>query len=450
MPNVSNWPFITPTTGDKVKQFFTPGLESILSAIPALLGAYESARGVPAGAPLQMLGSLGLQHAANRQQEMQSQADLAARLNLLAQRGLLPQGQDFLKTIESMSPEAAQKELADVEATELARQQAEATANYHLTFGPNGEAFWVNPKNPAEKLRDPSLDKPANLKGSELELWLRQNPGKTVADYNEFKAKNKLALYTKELAKANETRLAMAGPMTKARIAATMDAYKDQPPLLVPQLRNLVIVDRTQLKPVQLARAGDLFDHPDKYVALDRVSATSTLPALLTARKDLLSLADEASKVLPHATGNVARDFLRTKLNEWKLAFEAKSNPTVAAFKTDRLNVAFQLQRVLTGSTRPIAWVEFKRVAGEDVPTGLTPEGEAVMPSPNDSKETAQKKWEHLLDLLQLRLEGMNLAPAAWQDLLKGVISATPPDVITTPTPGEEPEERPEKPDEEF
>lgn len=95
----------------------SPGTEKVLSALPQLLGAFESARGRPIGAPLSMLGQFGDVNAKNRETSGNANA-----LNQLVQT-FNPQDapianslyKQFQPSMDQMTPDARMAELQNIQ-----------------------------------------------------------------------------------------------------------------------------------------------------------------------------------------------------------------------------------------------------------------------------------------------------------------------------------------------
>src|SRR5882757_3191274 len=94
-----------------------PGMETALSALPSLFGAYESARGKPIGAPLQMLGKLGGQHAGYREQKGNANALTQLVQSFNPQNA--PIATDLYKqyqpSMDQMTPDARIAELQNIQ-----------------------------------------------------------------------------------------------------------------------------------------------------------------------------------------------------------------------------------------------------------------------------------------------------------------------------------------------
>jgi hypothetical protein len=152
------------------RDIYTPGVESFLSAIPSLIGAYAAGKpgggGMHAmGRPLEMLGQLGMTNAANRQAQQQGEGDIAGRLQSLASRGLSP-NMDTQDALARMTPKAANEELSDVAAQQLAEQKkTQVTHLPNMKWDKMGRA-WINDPKTAQPTRYSQADIQGGGKGN--------------------------------------------------------------------------------------------------------------------------------------------------------------------------------------------------------------------------------------------------------------------------------------------
>lgn len=95
----------------------SPGIETALSTLPSLFGAYESARGKPIGAPLQMLGKLGGEHADYREQKGNASAlqQLVQTFNPQNAPIAASMYKQFQPAMDQMTPEAKMAELQNLQ-----------------------------------------------------------------------------------------------------------------------------------------------------------------------------------------------------------------------------------------------------------------------------------------------------------------------------------------------
>jgi hypothetical protein len=95
----------------------SPGMEKFLSSIPELVGAYESARGKPMGAPLQMLGQFGDQNAALREQKGNANALTQLIKTFNPQNAPIAAGlyKQYEPSMDQMTPDARIAELQNIQ-----------------------------------------------------------------------------------------------------------------------------------------------------------------------------------------------------------------------------------------------------------------------------------------------------------------------------------------------
>lgn len=411
------------TLSQKIGQHISPGLESFLSAVPALLGAYESARGVPIGAPLQMLGKLGLQHSANRQQEQQDTADVAHRLVSLSQRGLLPQDATLYDSIARMTPKAAEAELSDIEAQEV----AERNTNWQFKAAPDGRAYMIDPRDPTKQIRMPMFDDPAKaqeqaMKGmpAEFKAWKTQFPKGTYSEFRTFKDTEAKRLHEQEQMDSSRIRLAAAPKYVTAVADAKMANMEKLPVNVVPGLRDKVIFDRTTGRVVSnnALTAGEFWHDTKDYVAIDKVQANTILPKLEAMRRETLRLMSDAAKILPKSTGSQFSDWVNTRFNIAAIPLRAMSGDATAQ---DMLNlgnsVALQYQQILTGTARPMNATEFANVSGirlkgEGIIGEMSTDYKAALvPRPGDTREQAAIKAQNWATLYDAVMEVKGFTP---------------------------------------
>jgi len=384
--------------GVQLQNIISPGTEQLLAAIPALLGSYEQARGVPIGNLLSGLGQLGMTHGANRQVEMQKEADISGRIQSLASQGLQPDPQT-MDAIYRMSPEAADKELTDVENRKVAEQQTAAAQQqkradwqfehqkpFPLVTG-GTEAYVYGPN--GQPVRAPQYDTALKKENVNTPFKLFQQ-AMASGDYRGWNAW--------QTAQASQA-VRVADSKLADKLKTTLNFTMNSTPLpMVKELRGYSPFDKTTLRPVQARKASDIFGDPnwdEKYVFVDKKTATDTIPQLMAGKRALITLAGASAKVLPHGTGSTAKDFLSTLYSKYKISGQALAgNVSAANFTSQRIKLALEIQKALTTSSRPVNLVEFNRITGEA--TGLTSEGEAVIPSLRDTFETAQSKLNTL------------------------------------------------------
>src|SRR3984957_6472206 len=383
----------TVTSGD----IYTPGVESLISAVPALIGSYEQGRGKPIGNVLSTLGQFGLTNAANRQKQHQDEGDVAARIESLASRGLTPQ-QGTLDPINQMTPGAADKDLRDLEASQVKQQEiAQATAQKRQDFlwehqkpfplVPGGkEAYVLGPN--AQPVRAPQYDEAIKKAGANTELGLYQSNKALWSQYMADKAKFNI--------NTGDTKL-------DHRAGIIFQGKMKLPFNMVPEFKTSIALDRNTMRPVSGKSAYEILSNPDKYAVVDRKTGTETIPNLASARREVMQLASYTDAVLPSGGGDKASfsNYAKTLAHRWGLPFKAAAGGVnEAMFEAKRTSVALQLQKVFTGSTRPVNQVEFTRITGDgDIGLISMKDIEAVLPTSRDTKEIGQVKYKALQEM---------------------------------------------------
>lgn len=401
------------------QDIYTPGVESLLSAVPALVGSYEQGRGRPIGNVLSTLGNFGLTNAANRQKQHQDEGDIAARIESLASRGLAPP-QGTLDAVNQMSPEAADKELSDVESQQVAQQQRQQARQEKISDlqykapvypGNQKEAFIRDAT--GQLVRAPQYDKPAGAQ-VKTEMQLHESDPKAWNKYMADKAHYSVST-------ANTKTLDKAQTLLNFKLGST-------PLGMIPELKNSVLIDRNTLRPVTGITAKQAFDNPDKYAFVDRKTGTETIPGLAAARNDAITLAQYSAKVLPGTSGKPLADWANTYANQWKIRVKAPYSVNEAMFGAARTSLAMQMQKALTGSTRPVNLVEFTRLTGDDAAGPLSAKDiDAVIPTSRDTREVAQAKLNVIQQLFDNKLQELNMnsgAPGYYAKSVNDAMSA--------------------------
>ncbi len=424
---------------------YTPGVEGILSAVPALIGSFEAAKGRPIGAPLEALGNLGLTNAANRQKQHQSEGDVAAQIEALAGQGLAPP-QGTLDAVNQMTPENAEKTLEDYKSRAYGQQQHQQT----LQEAAQRQAI--------------AFKKPFFLSPSSTEAYVRQPDGTPVRapQYDKpagAEAKTEMQLYQTNKAKwsqymADKLKFQISGADTKLldRANTLLNFQLDKTPIpMLTQLKNSVLYDRETMRPVNptTISARQALAPGSRYVFVDRKTATETIPNLSAARQQIIRLASDAAQVLPGDAGNTYRNWMNTFANRWRIAVKARAGGvSEAMFGADRTSAALQLQKAFTGSTRPVNLVEFTRITGDDTAGLITSKDiDAVLPTGRETKEQAQAKLNVLQQMFDQKLSDLNMDSGAPGVYFKSVndamnaASSTPeaPEPAETPAPTEAP-----------
>lgn len=132
-----------------------PGTEKFLSALPELFGAYESARGKPIGAPLQMLGKLGEEHAGYREQKGNANAlqQLVQTFNPQNAPIAASMYKQFQPAMDQMTPEAKMTEL----------QNLQNVGEREQLQPPLAGKDYYNPATNAVESYEPGQDRPAGV-----------------------------------------------------------------------------------------------------------------------------------------------------------------------------------------------------------------------------------------------------------------------------------------------
>lgn len=431
---------------------FTPGLEGGLGALAQVLGAYESARGAPAGVALQALGGLGSQNAANRQAWKAGQANNAARLNMLAGEGLIPQNllqggpgsesEGFYKNLRAMSPDAEDKEIGEIAGIEANRQAVERTENKPkiITNKANGKAYYVWPDG-RQPVEVPELSGLAPAKNAN-EQFLREHandadPAKSLAQWQN---QNKLDEYRKQQDYAYAKRLQYMGPLTKARVGATWDALQSQDPRHVPGFSNMLYFNSQTHARVQPKSLGDVLNPDNHIVGIDRASARTILPAVEDCQAILSDMAQRADRLLKSVPKGKAGFISGLKLTGQALDITYLANTgneDARQYLADRQELTANLQRLFTGSTRQMNITEFNSILGREAPkkeglVGSLPSADiqSVLPDRFSSKEEAKAATQNIQKMIDKQFELNDLAPEKSADAYYKIIDSTPPDVV--------------------
>jgi hypothetical protein len=343
---------------------------------------------------------------------------------------------DTQDALARMTPEAADKELSDVEAQQLKRQETQEAQQQkisNLQYKPpvypgNGEKAYRYDAN-GQLARAPQFDKPPGAEAkTEMQLFLTDRP-----KWNEMQAA--------------KLQFSIAGADTKLLDRAnTLYNFKmDKTPIqMVPELKNDVLLNRDTMQPVPTGTVSlrEALAPNGKYSFVDRKTGMETIPNLRAGRQAIVTLAQYAAKVLPKGTGSPLNDWVSTYANRWRIPVRAVSGGVnEAMFGAARTAAAMQLQKAFTGSTRPVNLVEFTRITGDTSAGPLTAKDiDAVLPVSRDTKEVAQAKLNVIQQMFDNKLSELNMNSGAPGVYFKSVNEAMGMAASAPPEPAEAPE----------
>jgi hypothetical protein len=402
--------------------------EELLGMVPSVIGAYESGRGKAIGGPLQVLGNVMEKQGQRRQAFGQAQdSDMAQLGNLTARFGkqdpnLLNANDPQLEALGNLvktDPQAAQAQITQMYNEQLGREQEQIAQQ--------------------EKMRQESLPKLRTAPNGQL-VQQTTDPTTGQISIQPIEGYDKLSngatyktpfstLVAGEL--GDKTAAKIYGDYNRDMVDRNIAQYKEHLNLNLEQINRLPIekaapgfvpVQVTDPKsPYYLGRDPRVKTYGDTERVGAGLIARADVPKLIglrSVRQQLSRFDDLVGKALPTEGDTPLSTWLTTTKNGlfWNQKIRA-GNVTGTRFDLMNVQTALEMQKLLTGSTRPLNQVEFDRIAGgirengvADLP-GIRDMG-AVLPTKYDTAEQGHAKLKEIGANLDDQVNAMTGGPS--------------------------------------
>ena len=410
---MSIWDDITQAASSAGSAITSPTGEEILSAVPALIGGFEAARGRPIGAPLTMLGQWGLEQGANRKASAkameQAQASTMGQLQTLAarfpnDRSLTNANNPMISSIGDLArndPSAASNQisaiynehLADENAAKAQQEERIKMGQARPNFDKAGRAWRYNPATDRTE-RSPDDD----IKG-----------GGAAQDAKSFQS---LWIKKYQAEHPNADASDVASAWHNQDISGKLGLINSMPWLAAKNAANKHIIDSNtgeeqgpnlsfgQVNAGIAAGKYSVITDKEKE-ALDNIDRVGT---------ELQGMVKVMPKVLnPAIKGQTFKTWAQTMANRYRIPFLAKAGSSDAtAYEAYRTAMALQMQQILTNSTRPVAVQEMGLVIPgvdprTDMKTLTMSQLVGIVPSQQETMNTAWTKMQGIDKLLRTK-----------------------------------------------
>lgn len=421
--------------------------QEIAWSLPAALGAGLATRRSPGSVALgTMLGNVSQAEEGRIAEEhgMRPLRQAAQSMYQMQPQGWLPQqNQQNFQNIMQQDPQLAvqymQKAEAEREREKLAQNKTRTPIPLYDVHSPTGQIkAWVQP---GEMPPSPDL--------VPYGPWLHQQQQQKIDEVNTpfkaFAANQQLNNVPKDQwwpnyqREQNNLATNKAASVRLAQLQTTKQFAGVQPAAtalqLIPGMKGKIILDTKTLLPDYKVTLNDTWNNPTRYATLDTTQARdlANLRPVRTTIDEMAAVTGQAN--LPRDKGSLLSNFVTNLGERWRPAVGLRTyNQAVNLFQANRTQLAMELQKVLTGSTRPTNLVEFNRIVGKPDNaswTGvLSPnESSALVPDIHtDTVEIAQRKLHVLDELFRNKVAAMTGTLPDPSTAVQQLNTAVPPD----------------------
>jgi hypothetical protein len=349
---------------------------------------------------------------------------------LIAQEQGQPLTPDMLKQIGQMDPENAMQELSIMQSQAMRKKSASKLGTEGLWWNRDKQRYEYLPKEGIiGKQYIPAAQEIAQEKGETKDSF-PSSPWKALyesQDPNVSPEKRELAkrAYDKWTADQNQRMQLQASVGTTLRDMAHNDVLMNTPWAANPKVRGTTPIDKTTGIPLRGLITKDVYSGYN--AGKIGVARETDLPAIrnISSIGHTLDTLDQlghatyksGSPLLPESTGGTLGTIAKTGGNAWKMWVKGLGgDPNAKLYEgIAGTGLPLQIQKLLTGSTRPVNLQEFNRITGTPLKAKLfstqSEQVKALTPTPYDTKEQFEAKIKFLKQLQRDQMSALVGAP---------------------------------------
>lgn len=371
-----------------------------------------------------LLSSLGGGFMSDYGRRKSAEREIPAFEKIIAQEQGSPIAPEVLKQIGQMDPENALQELSIMQAKAMKAKAAAHQGVPGLWWNKDKKQYEYLPKEGVigQQYIPAAQELAAEKKGTGggppkspwQALYASQDPS-TPPEQREI-AKRAYDKYVED----QKARMAFQDSIgTTLRMDAQNANIMKLPWNQNPHGKGTVPVDKRTGAPLRGLTTADVYNGYNKgTIGITREADLPALRNIQSIGHTLDTLDRLGEKLLPLAQPSGLKTTFATQINAWKLWAKGLSDPDAKQFiAVAGTALPLQIQKLLTGSTRPVNLVEFQRITGTPLKAGAfnteSEQVKALTPTPYDTVEQKRAKIKFLKQLEQDQMSQLIGAPPA-------------------------------------